>query len=256
MSKQTYRRFDPWRSTPIQEEARETIVGGHYFNIDRVSLTSPTVGHFERLILHKNNGDSVGVIGLTKDGRVPLIEQYRIPVHRWTLEIPAGHAVDKGERPIDVAHRKLAEEVGYKAGVMTQFCRFINTPSYSTQHTALYFAYDLEPIDEREQYANEARAQVRFLTPQECYELVLNGTILDAKTVLLLSGQGHHPHPAPVHGAEPYDRCFPVRWGSGTRLTRMLAHKCATLCCWSTEYVRQEYVIARMCMRIWSAGMK
>ena len=167
MSKQTYRRFDPWRSTPIQEEARETIVGGHYFNIDRVSLTSPTVGHFERLILHKNNGDSVGVIGLTKDGRVPLIEQYRIPVHRWTLEIPAGHAVDKGERPIDVAHRKLAEEVGYKAGVMTQFCRFINTPSYSTQHTALYFAYDLEPIDEREQYANEARAQVRFLTPQE-----------------------------------------------------------------------------------------
>lgn len=49
---------------------------------------------------------------------------------------------------------------------MTQFCRFINTPSYSTQHTALYFAYDLEPIDEREQYANEARAQVRFLTPQ------------------------------------------------------------------------------------------
>ena len=203
MSKQTYRRFDPWRSTPIQEEARETIVGGHYFNIDRVSLTSPTVGHFERLILHKNNGDSVGVIGLTKDGRVPLIEQYRIPVHRWTLEIPAGHAVDKGERPIDVAHRKLAEEVGYKAGVMTQFCRFINTPSYSTQHTALYFAYDLEPIDYRELYANEAGAQVRFLTPQECYELVLNGTILDAKSIIAI--QRLYMAPNHMIGVSPYD---------------------------------------------------
>lgn len=163
----------------------------------------PTVGHFERLILHKNNGDSVGVIGLTKDGRVPLIEQYRIPVHRWTLEIPAGHAVDKGERPIDVAHRKLAEEVGYKAGVMTQFCRFINTPSYSTQHTALYFAYDLEPIDEREQYANEARAQVRFLTPQECYELVLNGTILDAKSIIAI--QRLYMAPNHMIGVSPYD---------------------------------------------------
>ena len=90
MSKQTYRRFDPWRSTPIQEEARETIVGGHYFNIDRVSLTSPTVGHFERLILHKNNGDSVGVIGLTKDGRVPLIEQYRIQCTVGHWRFPQG----------------------------------------------------------------------------------------------------------------------------------------------------------------------
>lgn len=182
----TYRRFDPWRSTPICEESRETVIEGHYFNVDRASFDSATAGHFERFILHKNNGDSVGVIGLTKDGMVPLIEQYRIPVHRWTLEIPAGHAIEKDERPVDVAHRKLAEEVGYKAATMTQFCRFINTPSYSTQHTALYFAYDLTPIADRDQYASEARAQVRFYTPEECYHMVINGTILDAKSIIAI----------------------------------------------------------------------
>lgn len=119
MSKATYRRFDPWRAAPVTEESRETILSGHYFDIDRTSFDSRDIGHFDRLIVHKNNGDSVGVIGLTDDGLIPLIEQYRIPVHRWTLEIPAGHAIKQGERPLDVAKRKFAEEVGYEAEHLT-----------------------------------------------------------------------------------------------------------------------------------------
>ncbi|KFI65832.1 NUDIX domain-containing protein [Bifidobacterium cuniculi] len=184
MTKETYRRFDPWRATPVNEESRETVLASHYFNVDRVAFESREIGHFERLILHKNNGDSVGVIGLTADGRIPLIEQYRIPVHRWTLEIPAGHAIHPGERPMDVAQRKLAEEVGYRAGYLTQFCRFINTPSYSTQYTALFFANDLVPVDQEGDDA--LLSSVRYFTPEEAYKLVVNGTILDAKSIIAI----------------------------------------------------------------------
>lgn len=193
MSKATYRRFDPWRAAPVHEESRETVLSGHYFNIDRASFDARDIGHFERLIVHKNNGDSVGVIGLTKDGLIPLIEQYRIPVHRWTLEIPAGHAIMPEERPLDVAKRKLAEEVGYQAAHLTQFCRFINTPSYSTQYTALFFASGLTPLSEAGP-DDVLLSSVRYFTPEEAYDMVVNGTILDAKSVIAIQRVYHAPN--------------------------------------------------------------
>lgn len=185
MSKETYRRFDPWRAAPVVEESRQMVLGGHYFTVDQVSYDSRDIGHFDRYILHKNNGDSVGVIGLTDDGLIPLIEQYRVAVHRWTLEIPAGHAIRQGERPMEVAQRKLTEEVGYTAAHMTQFCRFINTPSYSTQYTALFFASGLTPAS-ADEAPEDLRSSVRYFTPEEAYKMVINGTILDAKSIIAI----------------------------------------------------------------------
>ena len=163
MSKATYRRFDPWRAAPVTEESRETILSGHYFDIDRTSFDSRDIGHFDRLIVHKNNGDSVGVIGLTDDGLIPLIEQSRIPVHRWTLEIPAG----------------------YEAERLTQFCRFINTPSYSTQYTALFFASGLKAVHAGND-DDALMSSVRYFTPEEAFHMVKNGTILDAKSIIAI----------------------------------------------------------------------
>jgi ADP-ribose pyrophosphatase len=186
MSTTTHRRFDPWRPAPVKEESRTQIVESHYFNVDRVSFVSPDVGHFERFLLQENHGDTVGVLALTDDGRIPLIEQYRIPTHRWTLEIPAGHALADSERPQDVAIRKLREEVGYEADHFSQFGRFINTPSFSTQHTALFYATGLTPADRTEVGPESPRSAVRLYTPEEAYQMILNGTIVDAKSVIAI----------------------------------------------------------------------
>lgn len=192
MTHKTYRQFDPWRASPVKEESRETILSSHYFDIDRTAFESREIGHFERIILHKNNGDSVGVIGLTDDGLIPLIEQYRIPIHRWTLEIPAGHAIKKNERPLEVAQRKLAEEVGYHADHLAQFCRFINTPSFSTQYTALFFASGLRPVENENN--DEMLSSVRYYTPEEAYKMVMNGTIIDAKSIIAIQRVFHAPN--------------------------------------------------------------
>lgn len=82
MDSDTYRPFDPWRPTPVKEESRKQIVETHYFNVDRVAFSSAQVGQFERFILHENNGDTVGVLAVTADGKIPFVEQYRIPTHR------------------------------------------------------------------------------------------------------------------------------------------------------------------------------
>lgn len=182
--RKTYRRFDPWRPSPVQEVSRKQIVDSHYFTVDHVAFDSSEVGHFERYLVQENNGDTVAVLALTDDGRIPFVEQYRIPTHRWMLEIPAGHAMTPTERPLDVAMRKLREEAGFEARHMTQFARFINTPSFSNQHTALFYATGLSAVNRSQIGPESPRSGVRFYTPQEAYDMVVNGTIVDAKSVI------------------------------------------------------------------------
>lgn len=186
MSDKTYRRFDPWRPAPIREDARKKIVETHYFDVDHVTFSTSDAEQFDRYVLRERNGDTVGVLAETDDGRIPLVEQYRIPTHRWTLEIPAGHAKDASERPLEVAVRKLREEAGFEAKEFTQFSRFINTPSFSTQHTALFHATGLTAATRDVIGPETPRSAVRLFTPDEAYRMVLNGTIVDAKTIIAL----------------------------------------------------------------------
>ncbi len=61
-----------------------------------------------------------GLIVLTVDAKLLLVEQYRIPVHARTIELPAGLIGDDaggtGEKQEEAARRELIEETGYAAG--------------------------------------------------------------------------------------------------------------------------------------------
>ena len=59
------------------------------------------------------------VVAVTDDQKLLLVEQYRIPVHARTIELPAGIVGDKpgglSESPTAAAKRELLEETGYAA---------------------------------------------------------------------------------------------------------------------------------------------
>lgn len=56
----------------------------------------------------------VGIVPITPRGEVVLIRQYRPPVDRYVIELPAG-LIDRDESATDAAHRELKEETGYVA---------------------------------------------------------------------------------------------------------------------------------------------
>jgi len=65
------------------------------------------------------------IIPVLPDGKIALIKQYRYPVKRELIELPAGK-LDSGEEPEECAKRELEEEIGYSTG--DEFLELMPTP--------------------------------------------------------------------------------------------------------------------------------
>jgi ADP-ribose pyrophosphatase len=90
---------------------------------------------------------AVGVVAMTADNRVVLVEQYRPPVEHTVIELPAGLAGDvpgaENESLVEAAQRELLEETGYVAGQWTELGRGYSSPGLTDESIALYLAEDL-----------------------------------------------------------------------------------------------------------------
>lgn len=184
MAEKTYREFDPWRVSPIREEKREQVLSTYYFDVDRVNVSNKEIGQFERYIVRENDGDTVCVLPVTENQEIVFIEQYRVPNHSWTLELPAGHATDPHQHPEEIAEMKLEEEAGYQASDFSQVVRFVNTPSFSTQHTVIYRATGLTRVERGDLGPESPYSNTRVIPLDKAYEMALNGTIVDAKSII------------------------------------------------------------------------
>jgi ADP-ribose pyrophosphatase len=75
-------------------------------------------GHWEYAERVNATGAAI-IIAATEDRKLLLVEQYRIPVHARTIEMPAGIIGDEPGRTIEdhaeAARRELLEETGYEA---------------------------------------------------------------------------------------------------------------------------------------------
>ncbi len=76
-------------------------------------------GHWEYADRTNATGASI-IVAVTEEQKLLLVEQYRIPVHARTIELPAGIIGDEpggsDEDHGEAARRELAEETGYEAG--------------------------------------------------------------------------------------------------------------------------------------------
>ena len=90
---------------------------------------------------------SVGIVAITDDRRVVLVEQYRAPVKSTVIELPAGLAGDvvgsENESLVECAKRELLEETGYTAAIWTQLIAAYSSPGLTDEAIVLFLAEGL-----------------------------------------------------------------------------------------------------------------
>ncbi|NIA23720.1 MAG: NUDIX domain-containing protein, partial [Proteobacteria bacterium] len=73
-----------------------------------------------------------------------LVSQFRYPVGREFIEIPAG-IIEEGEKPEEAAKRELKEETGYSAKSIKKLFSFYSSPGFTDEKLHLFIAEGLEP---------------------------------------------------------------------------------------------------------------
>lgn len=160
-----------------QTEESTGIFNGRIITVheDTVQLVDGTQA--KREIVDHNGG--VAIIGLTEEGEVLLVRQFRAPYKEVLYEIPAGK-LEKGEDPFEAAKREFQEECGCTAENFKYIGELYPTPGYCGEIIRLYYATGLEfgeqNLDEDE------RLDVYRVPLGEAFDRCINGEFKDAKT--------------------------------------------------------------------------
>ena len=116
--------------------------------------------------------DAVAVLALTDVGEAVLVRQYRHPLRRTTLEVPAG-ALDPGEEPTSGALRELEEETGYRAKNIRPLGLYHPSTPLLPLTMRLYFATELDyHAPKRDEFEI---MQVEFVPARDLLQQVLDG---------------------------------------------------------------------------------
>jgi ADP-ribose pyrophosphatase len=148
----------------------------------RSTFEAPDGTTFERDVVR--NMAVVGVVPILGDGRVLLVSQYRGPVDRSLLEIPAGLCDVPGEPPEQTARRELAEEIGRAAGSLKEVAGYYPSAGFSDQFVRLYLARDLVEVPHDRQGPEEAHMEVVEFDLADLDAAIGDGTLADSKTLI------------------------------------------------------------------------
>lgn len=131
-----------------------------------------------REVIEHNGG--VTIACQPRPEQIILIRQYRYPIDKEIIELPAGR-IETGEDPMVCAKRELIEETGYKAGKWEQIGKFYSAPGFCNERLYLYRATDVTFVGKDLDIDEET--EVLILPLEEAWRLCLTGEIEDAKTI-------------------------------------------------------------------------
>ena len=132
------------------------------------------------VVVHRG---AVALLPMVDRDHVCLIRNYRYSIGRELIEVPAG-TIDEGETPDSTAPRELAEETGYRAGVITRIADWYVSPGVMTERMFIYLCEDLTagPTD----HQPDERLEPLIVPWPDAVAMALTGQIEDAKTRLAI----------------------------------------------------------------------
>lgn len=179
---------DGWYETRSSETVYE---GFSTVKVDEVRMPDGSTAEREYVV----HDDAVAVVPVLDDGSVLLLKQYRHPVGRYILELPAGKMDEEGESPDETGRRELREETGHTADELVHLVTFENSAGWSDEHTHVFLARgvrEASPPEGFEPEHEEADMEIVRIPFEDALAQARAGELTDAKTVIgLLLAASH-----------------------------------------------------------------
>ncbi|MFG1797552.1 NUDIX domain-containing protein [Nocardia sp. NPDC049149] len=159
----------------------ETVYSGAILalRLDQVRMPGGKIAEREVIEHH----GAVAVAAIDDDDNVVLINQYRHPIGRRLLELPAGLLDLPGEDPLVAAQRELAEETGLAAREWAVLVDVALSPGFTDEALRVYVARGLYETDQPEPEFEEADLQIVRMPVAEAVRAALAGEIVNATAV-------------------------------------------------------------------------
>jgi ADP-ribose pyrophosphatase len=133
---------------------------------------------------------AVVVAPMTRDCKIVLIRQERIPIRQAIWEMPSGqiddHSADE-EKIKDAAVRELREESGYELashGQLISLGHYFSSPGFTDERCYLFLARPVQPCEEGSQHdEGESILDCREFTVEEIRHMIAENHICDANTL-------------------------------------------------------------------------
>ena len=158
---------------------RKQIYQGNIIKVESVGVQLPNGKITTRdVVLHP--GAAV-VVPVSDGGEIYLVRQFRKPIDKVSLELPAGK-LDEGEDPEICALRELKEETGLTAARIQHLIDIHSTPGFSNEVLHMFLATGLKEGD-------SCADDDEFITPEKYHisdlvKMIVNREITDAKTII------------------------------------------------------------------------
>jgi ADP-ribose pyrophosphatase len=126
------------------------------------------------------HSECIAVVAVDEKNNVLLVKQYRTPVEKELLEIPAG-GIDAGEKLREAVRREMQEETGFLPRKLVKLGGFYSAPGFCTEYLHLFLATDFvasQLVAEDTEGISLVRVPVK-----EIPALLTSGKIEDAKSI-------------------------------------------------------------------------
>ncbi|MEK7353790.1 MAG: NUDIX hydrolase [Chloroflexota bacterium] len=144
--------------------------------IDTVQMPSGRTSTRE-IVEHR---DVVVIVAVDADDNVLMVRQFRQPLGKELLEIPAG-GIDGEETPEEAVLREMQEETGYLPRKIERLGGFYSAPGFCTEYMHLFLATDLIPS--RLTAEDTEVIRLERLPISKISSLVTSGGLHDAKSI-------------------------------------------------------------------------
>ena len=157
----------------------ETIYDGKVVHLEKWTVSLPNGHHATREVIRHVGASAV--LAVSEAGEAFLVRQWRAPLSRITLELPAGKLDQRGADPLLAAKRELSEETGLCAQDWHHLGGIYTTVGFCDERIDLYLARGLS--QEAAHPDDDEFVEIQTMPYNALYELAIAGKIEDAKTL-------------------------------------------------------------------------